>query len=310
MASSILGLHGSVVDLPTPFRSGTLDEEALTHLVEQQVAAGTTALIVCSSTGEATTLTEEEYARAVRRVAAAALRRVPVIAGCEAPTTAGAVRLAELAMQCGADALLCTLSPDVASSQGGIVAHVYAVAHASGSPIVMQDAPGRGGVGLYDATIARLYERDLVAAVKDATLDLSRPARLRAMCGAGLIQLTADDATAVAYRAAGGHGCISASANVAPKLCTRLHLAWAGGHSALVAQVRDQLQALHAALLLENNPIPLKAALTMLGLCSGDLRLPLTRATLATCDRLADVLPAVMAAEDEPVSRPWLAAVH
>ena len=179
-----------------------------------------------------------------------------------------------------------------------------------GSPVVVQDAPGRGGVGLHDATIAHLYERGVVAAVKDATADLSRPARLRAMCGAGLIQTTSDDATAVAYRAAGGHGCISVTANVAPKLCARLQQAWDAGHSAAVAQLRDQLQALHAALLLEVNPIPLKAALTMLGLCSGDLRLPLTRAMPATCDRLADLLPVVIAAEDEPMLRPRLAVVH
>ena len=310
MDSVILGLHGSAVDLPTPFRNEDIDEDALTHFVEQQVAAGTTALVACSSTGEAAALTDEEYARVIQSVAAAARGQAPVIAGCEAPTTARAVRLAELATQSGADALLCAVPPGMTPTQDGIVAHVSAVARAFRWPIIVQDAPGRGGVSIHDATIARLYERGLVAALKDATADLSRLARLRAMCGAGLIQMTGDDPIAAAYRGAGGHGCISVVANVAPKLCARLQQAWDAGHSALVAELRDQLQALHAALLLEVNPVPLKAALTMLGLCSGDLRPPLTRAMPATCDRLADLLPAVIAAEDEPMPWPRLAVVH
>ena len=310
MDSVVLGLHGSAVDLPTPFRNENIDENALACLAEQQVAAGTTALVVCSSTGEATTLTDKEYIRVIQSVVAAARGQAPVIAGCEAPTTARAVRLAELAVQSGADALLCAVPPGVTPTQGGIVAHVSAVAHAFGWPVIVQDAPGRGGVGIHDATIAHFYERGVVAAVKDTTADLSRPARLRAMCGAGLIQATRDDATAVAYRAAGGHGCISVTANVAPKLCARLHQAWDAGHSAVVAQLRDQLQALHAALRLEVIPIPLKAALTMLGLCAGGLHPPFTRAMPATCDRLADLLPVVIAGEDEPMLRPRLAVVH
>jgi len=310
MESVILGLHGSAVDLPTPFRSGTLDEKALLHLVEQQVAAGTTALVVCGSTGEAAALTDEEYARVIQATVVATRQSAPVIAACEAPTTARAVRLAELAARSGADALLCAVPPDVTPTQGGIVAHVFAVARAFGAPVVVQDAFGREGVGLHDATIARLHERGLVAAVKDATADLSRPGRLRAICGTDLVQVSGDDATALAYRAAGGHGCISVAANVTPKLCARLHRAWDAGHAALAVQMRDQLRALHAALLLEANPIPLKAALTMLGLCSGELRPPLTRAMPATCDRLADLLPAVIAAEDEPVSQPRPAVVH
>ena len=233
---------------------------------------------------------------------AAAAGRVPVIAGCGAPCTDGAVRLAEAAARGGAQALLVAPPPYSKPSQDGIVAHVRAVAHASDLPIVVYDVPGRTGVAIADATVGRLFGCGLIAAIKDASGDLARPGRLRALCGAGLVQLTGDDGTAAAYRAMGGHGCISVTANIAPMLCARLHEAWDAGDLANFARIRDVLAPLHDALFLDSNPVPLKAALSMLRLCTGDLRLPLLRAPATTRDRLADVLTAVMVAEDAEVA--------
>jgi 4-hydroxy-tetrahydrodipicolinate synthase len=144
--------------------------------------------------------------------------------------------------------------------------------------------------------VARLFDDQLIVALKDATADLSRPPRLSALCGHALLQFSGDDATAPGYRAMGGDGCISVTANVAPALCSAMHRAWDGGELVAFGRLRDQLDPLHAALFAESNPIPVKAALAELGLCSDAVRLPLTRATKATRERLRALLPDVMAA--------------
>lgn len=303
-------LGGSLVALATPFRAGQLDETVLAGMCDRQVQSGSAALIVCGSTGEAPALTPAEQARVVSVAVAAAAGRVPIIAGCGAPATDAAVTLALGAALRGASAVLCAPPPYIKPTQDGIYAHVRAVAHAAGLPVMLYDVPGRVGVAVADETVARLFEGGLIAAVKDATGDLSRPVRLRALCGEDLVQLAGDDATAAAHRAMGGHGCVSVTANVVPVLCAQLHTAWDRGDLAALARLRDLLAPLHQALFLESNPIPLKAALAMLDLCSGDLRLPLTRATPATCDRLADLLPGLMQAEDEVARKPHLTLVR
>lgn len=287
---------GSWVALVTPFRDGAVDEAALAQLVAWQVQRDTAALVMCGSTGEAATLTQSEAARVIRIAVEAAAGRVPVIAGCTATATGHVVALATDAVRAGADALLCAPPPYVKPTQEGIVAHVRAVAHAANRPVVLYDVPGRVGVALADTTIARLFEAQLIVALKDATADLSRPPRLRALCGDGLLQLSGDDATTPAYRAMGGAGSISVTANVAPALCAALHRAWDLGDLGMFGRLRDQLDPLHAALFAESNPIPVKAALAELGLCSDAVRLPLTRATDATRARLRALLPGLMAA--------------
>jgi 4-hydroxy-tetrahydrodipicolinate synthase len=183
------------------------------------------------------------------------------------------------------------------------------VARSSNLPLVLYDVPARSGVHIADATVAALHEGRLIGAIKDATADLSRPPRLRAMCGNALMQMSGDDATAGAYRAMGGHGCISVTANVAPLLCAMLHRAWESGDLAAFARLRDLLAQLHAALFSESNPIPLKAALAELGLCDGAVRLPLTQADRTTRDRLRRVLRLVMEAEESNAARSQLALV-
>jgi 4-hydroxy-tetrahydrodipicolinate synthase len=307
MRISITGVGGSLTALATPFRHTRVDWEALSRLCERQVSRGTAALIVCGSTGEAAALTQPEYARAVHTVVAAAAGRVPVIAGCTALSTSAAIALGMEAVTAGADALLCAVPPYVKPSQEGIFAHVRAIAHATDLPIVLYDVPSRSGVAIADETVARLHEAQYILGLKDATADLSRPARLRARCGDRFMQWSGDDATAPAYRAMGGIGCISVTANVAPALCALLHSAWDNGDLARFSELRDLLDPLHAALFQESNPVPVKAALAILKLCGNEMRLPLTRATLATEARLAAVLAPIMRAEDAAAQRPALA---
>jgi 4-hydroxy-tetrahydrodipicolinate synthase len=290
-------IRGSLTALVTPFKDTQLDVPALARLAARQIAHGTTGLVVCGSTGEAQSLSTAEFTRAIAVVAEVAAGKTPVIAGCTASSTTMALALAQAAVHAGADALLCAVPPYVKPTQDGIVAHIRAIAHCADLPVVLYDVPSRSGVAIADETVARLFEAELIFALKDATADLSRPPRLRALCGDGLIQLSGDDATTAGYRAMGGDGSISVTANVTPAVCAILHRAWDSGDRSTFAAVRDLLHPLHAALFAESNPIPVKAALSQLGLCADDVRLPLTRATPATHERLMRLLPNLMVTE-------------
>ena len=289
---------GSMTALATPFKDGPIDQAAFVHLCHRQIARGTTALVVCGSTGEAAALRPEEQATLIRLAVATAKGRVPVIAGCGGSSTEAAATIASLAQRCGATALLCAPTPYVKPSQEGIIAHMRTLAHAADLPLIVYDVPGRTGVAIKDETVATLFERGLTIGIKDATADLARPARLRALCGADFIQLSGDDATAAAYRAAGGDGCISVTANITPSLCSLLHRSWETRDLASFANLQDLLAPLHEALFVESNPVPLKAALATLDLASGEVRLPLLRATDATKQRLVSLLGLIMSRED------------
>ena len=281
-----------------------VDEPAFVRLCERQIDRGTTALVVCGSTGEAASLSPEEQAALIRLAVATASGRVPVIAGCGGPSTEAAAMIAGLAATCGAAGLLCAPTPYVKPSQEGIIAHMRVLAHVSDLPLIVYDVPGRVGVAIKDETVATLFERGLAIGIKDATADLGRPPRLRALCGPDFLQLSGDDATAAAYRAAGGHGCISVTANLTPSLCASLHLSWDSGDLASFARSRDLLAPLHDALFTESNPVPLKAALAILNLATSEVRLPLLRATDTTKDRLSEILAHVMSREEWIASHP------
>jgi 4-hydroxy-tetrahydrodipicolinate synthase len=304
---TLTDLGGSLTALATPFRQTRVDWDALSRLSERQIARGTAALIVCGSTGEAAALTQPEYSRAVHTVVEAAAGRVPVIAGCTALSTSAAIALGVEAATAGAGALLCAVPPYVKPAQEGIFAHIRAIAHATDLPIVLYDVPSRAGVAIADDTVARLFDNQYIVGLKDATADLSRPPRVSARCGDKFLQWSGDDATAPAYRAMGGHGCISVTANVAPALCALLHAAWDNGDLARFAELRDLLDPLHAALFVESNPIPVKAALASLKLCANEMRLPLTRATPATETKLGFVMAPIMREEEQAARRPVLA---
>ena len=303
MINPLQAMAGSAVAIPTPFRDDKVDTWSLACLCERQVECGTSAIVVCGSTGEAASLSPGEHAQVVGIAVDAVAGRLPVIAGCTASTTAVSVALAASAARSGADGLLCAAPPYSKPTQDGIIAHARAVAEASGLSLVLYDVPSRSAVQIADRTVAELYERSLIGAIKDATADLSRPPRLRALCGEGLVQMSGDDATAAGYRAMGGAGCISVTANVTPILCAMLHRAWDTGDLTSFANLRDLLDPLHAALFAESNPIPVKAALEELGLCSAALRLPLTPATEPALHRLRRVLAGVMRAEEARAGR-------
>lgn len=307
MHNPVAGLGGSLTALVTPFRDACVDWKALWHLTERQIERGTSALVVCGSTGEAASLMLSEYSRAVRTVAEVSAGRAPILVGCTALATATAVAMASEAAAAGADALLCAVPPYVKPAQCGIIAHIRTIAHSTDLPIVLYDVPSRSGTPISDDTIARLYDAQLIVGLKDATADLSRPTRLAARCGSAFLQWSGDDATSPAHRAMGGIGCISVTANVAPALCALLHRSWVDGDLSRFAALRDVLDPLHAALFGESNPIPVKSALAGLGLCSDEVRLPLTRAGLATQERLLAVMPSVMLAEEHAAHQPVLA---
>ena len=308
-ANGVPGLRGSMVALVTPFRAGEVDYATLGQLCERQVEGGSAAIVVCGSTGEGASLTLAEHGRVVAVAVEAVAPRMSVIAGCGAPSTDAAVALAVEAARNGAAAMLCAPPPYCRPTQDGIFAHIRGVAHAVGRPVLAYDIPARVQVAIADATVARLYKSGLIVGIKDAGGSLSRPARLRALCGGDLVQLSGDDATAAAHRAMGGDGCVSVTANVAPALCARMHAAWNRADLAEFGRVRDVLAPLHDALALESNPIAVKAALCMMGLCDGQLRLPLTMASSATLDLLATIVAEVTRAEDDVARSPRLTLV-
>jgi 4-hydroxy-tetrahydrodipicolinate synthase len=280
--------------LATPFKDALIDESSFVALCHRQIAGGTRALVVCGSTGEAAALSPREQASLIEMAVSATNGRIPVIAGCGGPSTEAAATTAMLAASSGASALLCAPTPYVKPSQEGIIAHMRMLAHVSDLPLIVHDVPGRTGVAIKDETVATLFERGLIAGIKDATADLGRPPRLRSLCGPDFWQFSGDDATAAAYLAAGGRGCISVTANLVPSLCASLHASWDTGILSTFARTRDLLAPLHDALFSESNPVPLKAALEMLNLATGEVRLPLLRACDATRDRLTAILPEIM----------------
>jgi 4-hydroxy-tetrahydrodipicolinate synthase len=308
-AGALGGLHGSIVAMVTPFRGGQVDRAALVALCERQIKRGTAALVMCGSTGEGAALTPSEQVDAIAAARGVANGSVPVVAGCGAMATEAAARLAVAASKHGASALLCAPPPYSKPTQKGVIAHVRAIGRAADLPVILYDVPCRTGIAIADETVARLFESGLIVAIKDASGDLSRPPRLRALCGAGLGQFSGDDATAAAHRAMGGSGCVSVTANLTPALSTRMHAAWEAADMDEFARLRDLLSPVHEALFNESNPIPVKAALSLAGLCEAELRLPLTQAVRSTIDRLAPLLPSLLVAEDEAAGLPRLSLV-
>lgn len=308
-AASLAGLYGSLVAVVTPFRNGKVDVAALGTLCERQITRGSSALVMCGSTGEAPALSAPEQALIVTTAVSIAAGRIPVIAGCGASATEAATILAQAAARSGAAALLCAPPLYSKPTQEGIVAHVRAVSHAADRPVILYDVPSRTGVAIHDETVARLFECGLVSAIKDAAGDTSRPVRLRALCGGDLLQFSGNDSDVPAHLVMGGHGCISVTANLTPALCAHLHGAWHAGDTVEFGRLRDLLAPLHDALFTESNPIPVKAALSQAGLCGGDLRLPLTRASAVTLECLAALLPVLLAAEDAAAGLPRLSLV-
>ncbi|MGA1857552.1 4-hydroxy-tetrahydrodipicolinate synthase [Azospirillum sp. 11R-A] len=271
--------HGSIVALLTPFKGGKVDEKAFQSFVEWQVAQGTHGLVPCGTTGESPTLSHEEHNRVVELCIEAAGGKVPVMAGTGSNSTDEAIALTRHAKQAGAQAALVVTPYYNKPSQEGLYQHFKAIHDAADLPIFIYNIPGRSVVDMSVATMARLAKLPNIVGVKDATADLSRPSRLLQEVGSDFIQLSGEDATALAFNAQGGVGCISVTANIAPALCSAMQTAWAKGDLKEAFRLRDVLSPVHDSMFVETSPAPVKFAASLLGLGSDEVRLPLVPAT-------------------------------
>ncbi len=267
--------HGSLVALITPFRNGEVDEAAFQRLVDWQIKEGTDALVPCGTTGESPTLSHAEHMRVVELCIEAAAGRVPVIAGTGSNSTAEAIHLTRHAKQAGAAAALVVMPYYNKPTAEGQYRHFKAIHDAADIPIIIYNIPGRSVVDMSIETMAKLAKLPNIVGVKDATNDLARPVRTKNAIGPDFCMLSGEDATIMAFLAQGGHGCISVTANVAPRLLSEMHGAWQRGDVKSAMSINERLTPLHEALFCEASPGPVKYAANLLGHCQADLRLPL-----------------------------------
>lgn len=281
---------GSLPALVTPFKAGKVDEEALRALVEWQIESGSTGLVPVGTTGESPTLSHAEHKRVVEIVLEQAQGRVPVIAGAGSNNTIEAIDLAIHAEKAGAQAVLVVTPYYNKPTQEGMYQHFKAVNDAVGIPIIIYNIPPRSVVDMSVETMTRLYELKNIAGVKDATANLARVSQQRHALGPDFIQLSGEDMTALAYMAAGGHGCISVVANVAPRLCADLMEAALKGDYAQALKVQDRLVPLHDAIFKEPGLAGAKHGLRLLGRVEEEVRLPLLPVTPTTGKVIRDAM--------------------
>ena len=267
--------RGSFTALVTPFANGSVDEKAFRSLVDWQIAEGTDGLVPVGTTGESPTLSHEEHRQVVEWCVEQVKGRVPVIAGAGSNSTSEAVELARHAQECGASAVLVVTPYYNKPTQEGLYRHFKAINDAVGIPIIIYNIPPRSVIDMSVETMARLFELEHIAGVKDATANVVRVSQQRAAMGEGFNQLSGEDASAIGFMAHGGHGCISVTSNVAPRLCAEFQDACQNGEYAAALKIQDKLMPLHTALFLETSPAPVKYALSVLGKCSDALRLPM-----------------------------------
>ena len=281
---------GSIVALVTPFRNRAVDERAFQDFVEWQIGQGTNGLVPCGTTGESPTLTHAEHKRVVQLCVEAAKGRVPVIAGTGSNSTEEAIDFTRDAKAAGADGALVVCPYYNRPTQEGLYQHFKAVAECADLPIVIYNIPVRTAVDMSIATMARLAKLANVVGVKDATNDLARPLRTRQAIGADFCMLSGEDVTALAFNAQGGVGCISVTANVAPRACADMQEAWAKGDTARAQRINDRLAPLHDALFCETSPAPVKYGTSLLGKSTPEVRLPLVPASPEAQERMRQAM--------------------
>ncbi len=278
---------GSLVALITPMRAdGSIDEKAYADFVEWQINQGTHGVVPVGTTGESPTLTHAEHKRAVEVAIMVAKGRAPVIAGTGSNSTEEAIDLTRHAKQAGADAALIVTPYYNKPTQEGLCLHFKAIADAVDLPIIIYNIPPRSVIDMTVETMARLAKHRNIVGVKDATANLARPLHTRRACGGGFCQLSGEDHTAIAFLAAGGDGCISVTANVAPRLCSEMQTAWHDGRVKEAIAIQDRLLPLHDALFAETSPGPVKYAASLLGKTTERCRLPLAPLADATKQRV------------------------
>ena len=268
-------IQGSLPALVTPFKDGALDLDTLKSLVEWQIEEGSTGLVPVGTTGESPTLSHDEHETVIEEVVKAAAGRVPVIAGAGSNNTVEAMRFLRHAEAVGADAALVVTPYYNKPTQDGLIAHYTALHDCCGLPIIIYNIPGRSVVDMAPDTMAQLARLPRIIGVKDATGDITRVSQQRAACGADFIQLSGEDASALGFNAHGGTGCISVTANVAPRLCAEFQAATLDGDYAKALDYQDRLMPLHEAIFLEPGLAGAKYGLSRLGRCSDEVRLPL-----------------------------------
>jgi 4-hydroxy-tetrahydrodipicolinate synthase len=273
---------GSITALVTPMRDGRFDEDAFRAFVEWQIAEGTHGLVPVGTTGESPTLSHDEHKRVVQVCIAVSGHRVPVIAGAGSNSTTEAIDLARSAEKAGADGLLVVTPYYNKPSQEGLYLHYKAINDAVGIPILVYNIPPRSVIDMSVETMARLAELKNIVGVKDATARIERVSLQRHAMGPRFIQLSGEDATALGFMAHGGHGCISVTANVAPKLLSEFQEACLAGDFDKALDYQDRLMPLHRALFIDPNPAGAKYALSVLGKMADDIRLPLVKVSEPT----------------------------
>ncbi len=275
-------LKGSLTALVTPMQGGEVDFDALEKLVDWQIAEGTTGLVPVGTTGESPTLSHAEHDKVVDVVVKVAAGRVKVVAGAGSNNTTEAIRLIRHAESAGADAALVVTPYYNKPTQAGLYAHFKAVHDSCNLPIVIYNIPPRSVIDMSPATMGELAKLPRIIGVKDATGDIGRVSDQRASCGADFIQLSGEDATALGFNAQGGVGCISVTANVAPRLCAEFQEATLAGDFAKALEYQDRLLPLHRAIFLEPGLAGAKYGLSRLGRCTEEVRLPLVGVTEGT----------------------------
>ena len=283
-------IQGSIPALITPMKDGKVDEAAFRKFVSWQIAQGSQGLVPCGTTGESPTLSHEEHKRVVQICVEETAGRVPVIAGAGSNSTEEAIELTRHAKEVGADAVLHVTGYYNKPTQEGMYRHFTAVAEAVDLPILLYNIPARAIVEINVETMARLAKHPGIIGVKDATANLMRPTRERNACGKGWRLLSGEDGTALGYMAHGGHGCISVTANVAPKLLAEFQAACLSGAYDRARELHDRLMPLHDAMFCEPSPAPVKYAVSLLGLCTPDVRLPLVEASEEARGRVRDAM--------------------
>ena len=267
-------LRGSMPAMVTPMSGGAVDEGAVRDLALWLIEEGSHGLVPVGTTGESPTLSHAEHERVIEIVVEAAGGRVPVVAGAGSNNTAEAIGLVRHARQVGADAALVVTPYYNKPTQAGLIAHYEALAEV-GLPIVIYNIPGRSVIDMTPETMGRLAAHEMIVGVKDATGDVVRVSRQRAACGEDFVQLSGEDASALGFNAHGGRGCISVTANVAPRLCAQFQEATLSGDWARALELQDRLMPLHTAIFLEPGLAGAKHGLSRLGRCSEEVRLPL-----------------------------------
>ncbi|MEM6305755.1 MAG: 4-hydroxy-tetrahydrodipicolinate synthase [Pseudomonadota bacterium] len=282
--------QGSMPALVTPFKDGTLDIPTLKKLVDWQIAEGSSGLVPVGTTGESPTLSHAEHDQVVAEVVAAADGRVPVIAGAGSNSTAESIRLAQHAEKVGANGVLVVTPYYNKPTQAGLIAHFTAIHEACNLPIIIYNIPPRSVVDMTPATMGELAKLPRIVGVKDATADLSRVSAQRITCGKDFIQLSGEDPTAHGFNAQGGVGCISVTANVAPGPLAQMQAACAAGDFAKALEIQDRLMPLHQAVFTEPGLVGVKYAMSLMALCSYEVRLPHVPVTEGTKKKIAEAM--------------------